>query len=84
MKSKPSDTSSKTNALRAELALVALGCAYEDINPHACPLRDIRDKSLKERMEWLAEASDEAIHNIYIFCRICWEAKDKLKQKDRT
>lgn len=71
MKSEPSDLSS----LRAELALISPSCAYEERNPHTCPLRGIRDKSLKERVAWLDAESEEAIHNIYSFCRLCLAAK---------
>ena len=84
MKSEPLGRKSRTDAQRAELALASPSCAYEDINPQACPLRDIRDKGLRDRMAWLDAASDEAIQNNYFYSRICWEAKEKLGQQDRT
>jgi hypothetical protein len=84
MNGEPSGRGVQTDAQRLELALALPNCPYEETNPQACPLRDIRDKNLRERVAWLDAVSDEAIQNIYTFCRLCWKAKENLKRQDHT
>jgi hypothetical protein len=76
-------TDSPVNFLRAELGLVSKVCSFEKGNTCACPLQEIREKSLKEIMECLEELSEEAIMNIHTYCQLCgerhiWQNKDKV------
>jgi hypothetical protein len=62
---------SPINYLRTELAILSEDCSIEQGNLCACPFHEITDRSLKERMAWLDELSDETIVNIHTYLKLC-------------
>jgi len=78
MKMEPLVTSSQRSYLRAKFSILSEDCPFDRGNPSVCPFHEIRNWSLKERMAWFDELSEEAILNIYTYCRLCLEVKEKL------
>jgi len=62
---------------RAKLSLLSESCPFDHGNPPTCLFYKLRKKSLKKRTAWLDELSEEAILNIYIYCRLCSEVKKR-------
>ena len=73
MISDPLVTSFQRSCLRAEFSILSEDCLSKQANPYTCPFHEIREKSLKERMAWFDELSDEAILNMHTYCQLCWK-----------
>jgi hypothetical protein len=78
MKNEPLVANSQRSYLLAEFSILSEACPLDQSNPSTCPFHEIRNWSLKERMAWFDELSEEAIVNIHTYCRLCWEVKEKL------
>ena len=84
MKNEALVTGSQRIHLRAKLCILSERCLSNQANPYTCPLHEIRNWSLKERMGWVDGLSEEAILNIYTYCRLCLEVREKLGQRYQT
>jgi len=82
VKKEPLVTASERSWLRAELSILSEVCPLDQGNQSACPLHEIRNWNLKEKMGWFEELSDEAILNIHTYCQPCLEIKKLEVDKD--
>ena len=55
---------------------LVVGCPYE-ANPADCALHEIRQRPLKERVEWTRQLTEEQIQNIIDIHKKCLARKEK-------
>jgi hypothetical protein len=73
------NTSPRKQYLLEDIFGLAVACPFDQGNPCKCPLHDLRTKSLRERYEWLNEASEESLRDILTFHEKCLDEKEKLR-----
>jgi len=78
MKNRASGIGTERSYLRARFAILSEGCPFDDRIPSTCPFHKLRKRSLKKRIAWFDELSEEAFLNIYTYCRLCLEVRKKL------
>ena len=71
MSIEPLVDNSQRSYQRARFAILSEGCPFDDDNPATCPMHEIRERSLKERMVWFDELSEKAFLAIDTHCRLC-------------
>ena len=78
MKTEKSIAGGQRSYLRAKLSILPEVCPRDEENPRDCPLDAARKADIEKRMAWFDGLNEEAILNIYTYCRLCLESKDKL------
>ena len=71
------DDPESTAFKRAMMAGLTMECPYHGGNPEDCPLHEIRLMPRQERVQWVAQLSDETCLNIYqqhLFCLDSWRS----------
>lgn len=71
-------TSTQRTIFRTEFSILSEACPFDRDNPRDCPFHEIREESLKEKMAWFEELSEEAILNIHAYCQLCLEVRKKI------
>jgi len=71
-------TCGQKSFLRAKISVLSELCPPDQCNPHACVLDTARKTSLEKRLAWFDALNDEALRDIYTYCRLCMEVKDEL------
>ena len=77
VKSEVLATCPQRSYLRAKFSILSEICPLDRGNPTTCPIYKVRKSSLKERLAWLDDLSEDTVLNIYTYCRLCLEVKDK-------
>jgi len=78
MKNEALATGTHRSYLRAKFSVLSEICPLDRANPSNCPIHKVKKSSLEDRLVWLDGLSDDAVLNIYTYCRLCLEVKDKL------
>ena len=60
-----------TGKIRSAINILLLECPVTGNNPDFCPYCEIREKSLKERFEWLKSLEDDDLYNLFKYHNIC-------------
>ena len=76
MKSEPLVTSSQRSYQLADFSILSETCLFDQGNPSTCPMHEIRERSLKERLAWFDRLSEEARVNIHTYCQLCLESRE--------
>ena len=59
---------------------LAVACPFDQGNPSACPLHEIRKRNLKDRYEWIQGLSEERTHQLLAYHQECLDGKKSLKK----
>ncbi|MCX6895456.1 MAG: hypothetical protein NTZ16_08180 [Verrucomicrobia bacterium] len=74
-----SNTTPQPPKTRAELESVALelivACPLDSSNPQNCPLRQLREQPLTERVRWLRALADEELAYLVSYHQVCLNTK---------
>lgn len=62
--------------LQEAIFALSVACPFDQGNPCACPLHEIRKKNLKERYAWIQQLSEESMLDIVTFHHKCMKAKE--------
>ena len=77
MKSESLVIGNQRSYLRAKVSILSEVCPSEQGKP-SCPLHPLKKSIPEERIASFDKLSEEAISNIYTYCRLCLEVKEKL------
>ena len=58
-------------AFETQILDLSESCPFDGSNPCTCPWHEVRDKSQKEKHEWVRALSDESLLQILAFHKQC-------------